>query len=159
MDLNKLNIVLSGTQNGINALFIGNNKKELSDMLNAFQEENKTTSAPASLAQVQEWTKNIKAILKGNSKIQLPLDPIGSPFQKEVWSELQKIPSGSTVSYSELATRLKKPNATRAVASACAKNNIAILIPCHRVLQKNGKLGGYRWGINTKKELLALEKY
>lgn len=88
----------------------------------------------------------------------LPLDPRGTAFQQRVWAGLQQIPAGNTVSYTELAHKLGLPQGARAVASACAANKIAVIIPCHRVIGSNGALCGYRWGIERKRQLLALEK-
>jgi AraC family transcriptional regulator of adaptative response/methylated-DNA-[protein]-cysteine methyltransferase len=75
-----------------------------------------------------------------------------------VWHALTRIPSGETVSYGELARRLKAPTSTRAVARACATNGIAVLVPCHRVVAADGSLTGYKWGITRKRSLLAREK-
>ena len=83
--------------------------------------------------------------------------PFGTSFQKNVWNALLKIPLGSTVSYSELARMCGQPSAVRAVASAVARNPIAIFIPCHRVLPKNGSVGNYRWGADKKQTLLEWE--
>ena len=88
----------------------------------------------------------------------LPLDVQGTAFQMRVWEELRRIPRGRTVSYSELASRIGKPGASRAVARACATNPVAIITPCHRVVRKNGELGGYRWGIERKRKILQGEK-
>lgn len=85
------------------------------------------------------------------------LDMHGSVFQMEVWSELRRIPIGETVSYQELAQRLGWPRAARAVANAVAKNRIAFLVPCHRVIRADGAIGGYRWGPDRKAALLAWE--
>ena len=87
----------------------------------------------------------------------IPLSPKGTVFQKEVWQALLRIPAGTTVSYSELARKLGRPKATRAVATACAANKLAVVIPCHRVVRSDGSLGGYRWGIERKRALLNLE--
>lgn len=82
----------------------------------------------------------------------------GTAFQKKVWESTLQIPRGTTVSYQELAEKIGQPKAYRAVATALANNTIAYLIPCHRVLRKNGQLGGYRWGLARKAALLASEK-
>lgn len=87
-----------------------------------------------------------------------PLAIQGTPFQKSVWSALLNIPFGSTVSYGDIAEEIGKPKAVRAVGTAIGKNEHCVLIPCHRVTQKNGTLGGFRWGTNRKKELLAWER-
>ncbi|MFH0998709.1 MAG: bifunctional DNA-binding transcriptional regulator/O6-methylguanine-DNA methyltransferase Ada [Pseudomonadota bacterium] len=91
-------------------------------------------------------------------RFELPLDIQGTAFQRSVWDALQKIAPGSTESYSEIAARIGNPSAVRAVARACAANPLAVVIPCHRVVRSNGELGGYRWGIERKKSLLAREK-
>jgi len=85
------------------------------------------------------------------------LDMHGSTFQVEVWSELRRIPVGQTISYQQLAHRLGRPRAARAVANAVAKNRIAFLVPCHRVIRADGAIGGYRWGAARKSAILAWE--
>ena len=87
----------------------------------------------------------------------LPLDVRGTAFQQQVWQALQRIPVGSTVSYSELAHKLGKPQASRAVAGACAANALAVAIPCHRVVRSDGAISGYRWGVERKRALLQHE--
>jgi AraC family transcriptional regulator of adaptative response/methylated-DNA-[protein]-cysteine methyltransferase len=87
-----------------------------------------------------------------------PLDVRATAFQQRVWKALQQIPRGETRSYSELASQLGSPTATRAVAAACGANPVAIAVPCHRVVGKDGSLTGYRWGIERKQKLLAAEK-
>lgn len=82
----------------------------------------------------------------------------GSEFQMLVWGALYLIPSGKTVSYQEIANQINKPNAVRAVGTACGKNPLAIIIPCHRVISSNGKEGGYRWGLDIKRQLIDREK-
>jgi len=81
----------------------------------------------------------------------------GTPFQQRVWESLQRIPRGSTRTYGEIARELGQPTAARAVARACAGNRLAVVIPCHRVIRGDGELGGYRWGIDRKRDLLARE--
>jgi AraC family transcriptional regulator, regulatory protein of adaptative response / methylated-DNA-[protein]-cysteine methyltransferase len=87
----------------------------------------------------------------------LPLDMRGTAFQQRVWTALQAIPAGQTVSYAELARRIGAPQSTRAVARACASNTIAIAIPCHRVIRHDGTVSGYRWGVERKRILLERE--
>jgi len=89
--------------------------------------------------------------------LRLPLDVRGTAFQRRVWAALQEIPAGSTASYSEVAGWIGQPKAARAVARACAGNQIAVAVPCHRVVRSDGGLGGYRWGVARKRELLARE--
>lgn len=89
--------------------------------------------------------------------LDLPLDIRGTAFQQRVWQALRAIPAGRTLSYSELAAAIGSPRAVRAVASACAANALAVVIPCHRIIRQDGALSGYRWGIERKRELLARE--
>jgi len=89
--------------------------------------------------------------------LRLPLDVQGTAFQERVWRALREIPPGTTVSYAEIATRIGSPKAVRAVAQACATNHIAVAIPCHRVVRRDGDLAGYRWGVDRKRELLRRE--
>jgi AraC family transcriptional regulator, regulatory protein of adaptative response / methylated-DNA-[protein]-cysteine methyltransferase len=89
---------------------------------------------------------------------EIPLDIRGTAFQRRVWEELRRIPAGQTRTYSEIARRIGRPEAVRAVARACATNSISVVVPCHRVVGKNGSLTGYRWGIERKQALLETEK-
>ena len=105
------------------------------------------------------WVNALLEHLNGQQPhLHLPLDVQATAFQWRVWAELQKIPYGSTRSYSEIARAVGNPNAARAVAQACATNPVAIVIPCHRVVRENGKPGGYRWGTERKERLLAQEQ-
>lgn len=88
----------------------------------------------------------------------LKLDLQGTDFQKRVWGELLKVKKGETLSYQELAERIGQPKAVRAVASAVAENRIAMLVPCHRIIHKDGTTGEYHWGRELKKQLLEWEK-
>ncbi len=89
--------------------------------------------------------------------IDLPLDVRGTAFQQRVWQALREIPTGKTVSYAEVAARIGAPKSVRAVAGACAANDIAVAIPCHRVVRNDGALSGYRWGVERKRALLDRE--
>lgn len=89
--------------------------------------------------------------------LQLPLDVRGTLFQHRVWHALQVIPPGTTVSYGDIAERIGSPKASRAVAQACAANTIAVAIPCHRVVRRDGAISGYRWGVERKRTLLQRE--
>lgn len=106
--------------------------------------------------------KHIHCILKclnGSAAVgRLPLDVKATTFQRKVWQALQQIPHGQTRSYQELARAIGQPTAARAVARACAGNPVAIAIPCHRVVRSDGRLAGYRWGVERKHRLLALER-
>lgn len=94
---------------------------------------------------------------KTKDKTTIVLDVVGSDFQQKVWQAVMLIPYGETAKYHEIADKIGKSKAVRAVGTAIGKNNIAILIPCHRVICSSGKLGGYRWGTNLKKKILETE--
>lgn len=105
------------------------------------------------------WVEAIAAHIAGRVPTPaLPLDVRATAFQWQVWKALAAIPYGETRSYAEVATAIGRPTAARAVARACATNPVAIIIPCHRVVPSAGGLGGYRWGVARKKQLLAREK-
>jgi AraC family transcriptional regulator of adaptative response/methylated-DNA-[protein]-cysteine methyltransferase len=87
----------------------------------------------------------------------LPLDIRGTAFQTRVWRALTTIPRGQTLSYAEVARRIRAPTSTRAVAAACASNTLAVVVPCHRVVGSSGKLTGYKWGLDRKRSLLQRE--
>jgi AraC family transcriptional regulator of adaptative response/methylated-DNA-[protein]-cysteine methyltransferase len=92
------------------------------------------------------------------SRPDIPLDVRGTAFQHRVWQALRDIPAGRTASYSELAARIGRPEAARAVARACAGNAVAVVVPCHRAVGKDGSLTGYRWGLDRKRALLDRER-
>ena len=105
------------------------------------------------------WARAVVARLRpGAAGPEIPLDIRGTAFQRRVWEELRCIPRGQTRTYSDIARRIGNPRAVRAVARACATNSISVVVPCHRVVGKNGSLTGYRWGIERKQTLLASEQ-
>jgi AraC family transcriptional regulator of adaptative response/methylated-DNA-[protein]-cysteine methyltransferase len=99
----------------------------------------------------------IRAIDSSTDDPGIPLDPVGTEFQKAVWRALREIPVGATATYGEIARRIGRPDSVRAVGAACGANPIAIIIPCHRVVGKDGSLTGYEWGIDKKRMLLERE--
>ena len=99
----------------------------------------------------------VAAVEAPGTALDLPLDVRGTAFQQRVWRALRDIPAGSTVTYSDIARRIGAPGAVRAVAQACGSNALALAIPCHRVVRKDGSLSGYRWGVERKRELLRKE--
>jgi AraC family transcriptional regulator of adaptative response/methylated-DNA-[protein]-cysteine methyltransferase len=105
------------------------------------------------LAQMIDFITSPKKGLK------LPLDIRGTEFQQRVWQILQTIPLGTTASYTDIATQLGDPKAVRAIARACAANPIALLVPCHRVVRRDGGISGYRWGVDNKRTLIAREAH
>ena len=105
------------------------------------------------------WVEKIIAYLEGwQPHLDLPLDLRATAFQLKVWQQLQAIPVGETRSYSEIAQAIGQPTASRAVANACAANPVALVIPCHRIIRADKRLGGYRWGIERKRALLDRER-
>ena len=112
-----------------------------------------------SVERLGEAVRQLRAYFAGELQaFDLPLAPQGTPFQLAVWSELQKIPYGSTCSYIDIARSLGKPGAARAVGMANHENPIAIVIPCHRVVGSDGSLTGYAGGLHIKQQLLGIEK-
>jgi AraC family transcriptional regulator, regulatory protein of adaptative response / methylated-DNA-[protein]-cysteine methyltransferase len=104
------------------------------------------------------WFEQVRDfVLLPREALDLPVDIQGTAFQSRVWKALRQIPLGNTASYSDVAQRMGEPSSVRAVASACAKNKVALLIPCHRVIASNGRLSGYRWGAERKQALLQRE--
>jgi methylated-DNA-[protein]-cysteine S-methyltransferase len=105
-----------------------------------------------------EATHQLAAYFAGElRKFDLRLAPEGTPFQLETWRELQRIPYGKTISYGELARRIRRPKAVRAVGAANGRNSLPIVVPCHRVIGSNGKLTGFGGGLDVKRYLLELE--
>ena len=153
-------LMLAATDRGICFVQFGNSKKDLLEALKAeFPAAEITTSDARHSKVLTEWLDALNDYLNGITSVpNLPLDLRGTAFQILVWRYLMGSPTGSVMSYAELAEGIGKPSAIRAAASACGKNRIALLIPCHRVLRSNGDLGGYRWGGARKRALLDLER-
>ena len=115
------------------------------------------SDAPEPVA--REAAGQLEAFFQGSRRsFDLPLAPAGTDFQKAVWTALAQIPYGETVTYGELAARIGRPGAARAVGRACGANPIPVILPCHRVVGKNGALTGYAGGLERKRLLLALER-
>lgn len=116
-----------------------------------------------SLSELQPLAQAVRQLeeyLSGKrKKFDLEFDVQGTAFQKSVWQELSKIPYGKTCSYRDIAKRIKKEKAVRAVGTANGRNPVCIIVPCHRVIAANGSLGGYYWGLEMKEKLLRMEKH
>ncbi|MFX0205743.1 MAG: methylated-DNA--[protein]-cysteine S-methyltransferase [Candidatus Hodarchaeota archaeon] len=142
------------SQKGIFRIFLPTEKVHFQKWLFNFEKTGKIKETK----EESKVSKQLKEYAKGNrQKFDCQLDLQGTPFQMEVWRTLIKIPYGTTRSYSWVANEIKKPNSIRAVGLANGNNPIPIIIPCHRVIGKNGKLIGYGGGIPLKKKLLELE--
>lgn len=109
--------------------------------------------------EIETWINALAQHLDtGTDLPDLPVDIRGTDFEVLVWNSLRTIPEGKVIGYRELAENIGRPSAVRAVASACGRNRIGVLIPCHRVLRGDGQLGGYRWGLSRKQALLKAEQ-
>jgi len=119
----------------------------------------KSVIIPGKTSPISSIEKELASYFTGQLKeFHTPLLLLGSPFQKQVWDELKKIPYGKTCSYLDIAKVIARPSAFRSVAQANGANQLAIIIPCHRVINTNGELGGYGGGITRKQWLLNLER-
>ena len=149
-------VLVAATERGICAIEFGPSAKALRDRLRArFPKANLRGPDP----ELREAVAGVLSLLDEprERRPALPLDIQGTSFQRRVWRALSRVPAGSTATYGEIASRVGRPNAARAVAQACAANPVAVAIPCHRVVRADGGPGGYRWGIERKKKLLARE--
>jgi AraC family transcriptional regulator of adaptative response/methylated-DNA-[protein]-cysteine methyltransferase len=148
-------VLVAATEKGVCAVSIGSGIAELQQGL---QKDFPRAHLRRDKQQLAPWLARIKAyIAQPRGGLKVPLALAGTLFQRRVWAELQKIPPGQTRTYQELAREVGRPRAVRAVASACAANKVALIIPCHRIVRKGGALGGYRWGVKRKGALLAAE--
>lgn len=149
-------ILVAASEIGLCTISIGDDPnvliQELQDRFSKAELVGGDTNFESVVAQVVGFVDRPSVGLK------LPLDVRGTAFQHRVWQLLGEIPCGQTATYTEIAQRLGEPNAVRAVAGACAANQLAVAIPCHRVIRIDGSLSGYRWGIERKAALLELER-
>lgn len=148
-------LLVAATDKGVCSVMLGDSeaslKAELLDEFPAAQIHLDEKPLRTSLKAIVEHLKN------KSPHIDLPLDIRATAFQRQVWEQLRAIPYGETYSYSEVAKAIGQEKAVRAVARACATNPVALVIPCHRVIREDKSLGGYRWGLERKKRLLARE--
>jgi AraC family transcriptional regulator of adaptative response/methylated-DNA-[protein]-cysteine methyltransferase len=149
-------LLLAATEKGICAVRIGDSQK---DLVNELKNEFENADIRETNSELSEWSQMLIDYLAGNTPWpKLPYDVNATAFQRKVWDRLRAIPEGQTIHYSEIASAIGQPKATRAVARACATNPVALVIPCHRVIPKAGGVGGYRWGPERKTKVLAVEK-
>jgi len=153
-------LLMAATDRGICFAQFADSEEQLFNQLHEeFPHADIKPSQPEIDQDLDTWMNALDNYLQKNSpKPELPLDLRGTAFQIKVWKFLLSSQEGQVYSYGELAAAIDKPTATRAAASACGQNRIAVLVPCHRVLRGDGSIGGYRWGIERKRTLLALEK-
>jgi AraC family transcriptional regulator, regulatory protein of adaptative response / methylated-DNA-[protein]-cysteine methyltransferase len=148
-------ILVASSKKGVAAILLGDDPDQLVRSLQDRFPKAHLIGADrdyeALIASVVGWVE------RPATDLNLPLDVRGTAFQQRVWRALQQVPVGETVSYAEVARRIGSPKAVRAVASACAANNLAVAIPCHRVVRMDGSLSGYVWGVERKRELIRRE--
>lgn len=149
-------VIVAATHRGICAIEFGDDSDTLPEQIQARFPKAQLNKADIEFETLLKEVVDFIELPKEN--FQVPLDIQGTAFQQQVWEVLRKIKPGETISYSDVADLIGNPNAVRAVASACASNKLAVVIPCHRVISKTGKTGGYRWGAERKKRLLESEQ-
>lgn len=148
-------VILAMTERGVCGVALGGTDAELEEFVRTEFPAAKLTRDDKSLA---EWVGELLQELAGKAHRDLPLDVRATAFQRRVWEELRKIPRGETRTYQQVAEAIGAPTAARAVARACATNPASLVIPCHRVVGTDGKLRGYRWGLQRKQKLLETER-
>lgn len=149
-------VLVAATERGVSAVYLGDAEGKL---IQELREEYPRAEISPAADSFERWVKEIVQRVEGKPpRIELPLDLQATAFQRRVWQELQRIPRGTTRTYSQVARALGNPKAVRAVARACASNPVSIVVPCHRVIREDGALAGYRWGLSRKEQLLAQER-
>lgn len=150
-------VLVAATARGVCAVTFGEDEQELAAALAAEYPAANISRDEEGAA--DEWLASVLRHVEGTEpRLELPLDLRATAFRLRVWEELRRIPYGATRSYKQIAEAIGQPTASRAVASACAANPVALVTPCHRVVRGDGDPGGYRWGVERKRALLAQEK-
>ncbi len=148
-------ILVAASERGVCAIFLGDDPEVLTREL---QDRFPKATLVGGDAEFEQWVAKVVGLVESPGRgLDLPLDVRGTAFQQRVWQALRVVPPGTTVSYSDIANRIGAPKSVRAVAQACAANALAVAIPCHRVVRRDGGLSGYRWGVERKRALLARE--
>jgi AraC family transcriptional regulator of adaptative response/methylated-DNA-[protein]-cysteine methyltransferase len=148
-------ILVARSEVGICAILLGDDPDALTRDLQDRFPQARLVGGDATF---EAWVARVVGFVEAPAiGLDLPLDIRGTAFQQRVWQALQAIPPGETASYAEIARRIGAPAATRAVAQACGANALAVAIPCHRVVRRDGGLSGYRWGVERKRALLVRE--
>jgi len=147
-------LLITATSSGICAIDLGDTPEALRERVRLLD----PLAEPSDERVMTDWLAALVSLIEQPTQpYHLPLDVQGSPFQRRVWTALQAIPVGTTRTYAAIAAEIGQPTAARAVATACAANRLAIVIPCHRVVRSNGELSGYRWGSERVRALLQRE--
>jgi AraC family transcriptional regulator of adaptative response/methylated-DNA-[protein]-cysteine methyltransferase len=148
-------VLVGATARGVCAIAFGDDVSTLRD---ALRERFPRAQISGADDRVERLAAAVVALVEGTEAGDIPLDLYGTAFQQRVWRALRDIPRGRTETYAAIAARIGAPRAVRAVGSACGANPAAVAVPCHRALRSDGGLGGYRWGIERKRALLARER-
>ncbi|WP_067725137.1 methylated-DNA--[protein]-cysteine S-methyltransferase [Oceanobacillus damuensis] len=150
-------IYIAATEKGL--CFVGSYNEGYEEMKSWFARRRPDARLIEDANRLSDYKEQLLEYLKGEREhFNLPIDLIGTAFQTAVWEELQKIPFGKTTTYSTIAEQIKRPASVRAVGTAIGSNPVLIVVPCHRVIAKSGKMAGYRGGIPMKERLLELER-
>lgn len=148
-------ILVAQSARGVCAIFLGDDPAQL---LNDLQDQFANAELIGADNRFEQLIAQVVGFVEQPALgLNLPLDVQGTAFQERVWQALREVPAGQRVSYTDIAERIGAPKAVRAVALACAANRIAVAIPCHRVVRRDGDLSGYRWGVERKRQLLERE--
>lgn len=153
-------VLMAATTRGVCFVHFGSTAEQLFEALRTeYPHALLSRSSAEHAPELDTWIDALNAhVSKQRPRPDIPLDLRGTAFQLRVWRFLLSIKDGDVVSYAEAAAGISQPSAVRAAASACARNNVAVLVPCHRVLRGDGGLGGYRWGVDRKRALLDSER-
>jgi len=147
-------VLVGRTEKGVCAVLLGDEDALVADLMLEFP----GATLVRDDGELSGWAAVIVDAIAGHEPSSaVPLDLRGTDFQRRVWAELQRGPVGETASYAQIAARIGRPTAMRAVASACAGNHVAVVVPCHRIVRTDGGMGGYKWGVERKKALLESE--
>jgi len=149
-------LLVARSERGVCAILLGDDAKALERDLRARFPNDEVCDAYVGLEPLLEEVARFLAA--PGARLELPLDLRGSELEQRVWNALCEIPPGTTRTYSEIARRPGVAATAKEVGEACAANALAVAVPCHRVLRKDGSLGGYRWGLRRKRALLARER-
>jgi AraC family transcriptional regulator of adaptative response/methylated-DNA-[protein]-cysteine methyltransferase len=149
-------MLVAATRRGISAVYFG---KSAASLVETLRREYPRAELRLAGSDFSCWVRALLRHLHGRQpRLDLPLEIQATAFEQRVWQELRRIPYGATRTYSQLALAVGKLRGARAVARACAANPVSVVVPCHRVVRADGSLAGYRWGLDRKRALLALER-
>jgi len=148
-------LLVAATERGLCSLMLGDSA---ADLEKALRQEYPAATLRTGNGDLEQFTSRVLEQIRGLDTDPVAMDVGGTAFQWQVWDALRRIPAGETRSYRAIAQQLGRPTAARAVARACASNRLALVIPCHRAVRESGELGGYRWGIERKKQILRQER-